>query len=513
MSIRRTLPLLTVAGLLVVCAMGAAPAQAATNPSMATLVAKLTGPGSINQTDTKYGFKATDLGISWENNAGQILTAFGDSYGPGWTGPGAGVGDPATLDWRCNALAHSTDHNLADGMTFSDMVTDRPGHAKQLLPCAKNGNDDGGEVTVIPTAGVSVGSRNYMSYMSVRHWGSGGAWETNYAGVAYSDDNGQNWTQPSTAHWPNNSAATDPFQMNAYVHRDGFVYMFGTPSGRLGDVHFARVPENSVLTPAAYQYWTGTAWKTGPDTQAVPVVTGPTAELSVQYNEFTHTWLMMYLIDSRGLIVLREAPSPTGPWSGARTVVSSVNYPALYGGFMHPWSSGPDLYFTMSQWNPYNVYLMHTTLTQDSQPANLVTDPGFEGQSANTAAVPWVNGGGAGVDRGAGLSHSGANNGWVHNKSGWNNLYQTVSVVPNTTYQLTGWIRTAANNTDGYFGARTTGGAVVSEKKFGNLPGYTQLSVAVNSGTQSQLQLYAGLWANNGDTWLQVDDVSLTPTA
>ncbi|WP_163505509.1 DUF4185 domain-containing protein [Fodinicola acaciae] len=485
----------------------AAPAQAATDPSLATLVAKLTGPGSINQTDTRYEFKATDLGIVWDNNRGQVLTAFGDSYGPGWTGPGAGVGDPATLDWRCNALARSNDHDLADGMTFTDMVTDRPGHAKQLLPCRKDGNDAGGEVTTIPTAGVSVGNRAYISYMSVRHWGQAGSWDTNYAGVAYSDDNGQTWTQPTTARWPNNANFTDPFQMNAYVHKDGYVYMFGTPSGRLGDVHLARVPENSVLTPAAYQYWTGTAWKTGSDTQAAPIVTGPAGELSVQYNTFTHSWLMMYLIDSRGLIILREAPEPTGPWSGARTIVKSSDYPALYGGFMHPWSSGPDLYFTMSQWNPYNVFLMHTKLSTDKSPANLLTDPGFEGQTSNTTAIPWKGGG---VDRGAGLSHSGANNGFVRSSSGWNNLEQTVSVKPNTTYKLTGWIRTSANNTDGYFGARTTGGTVVSEKKFGNLPGYTQLSVTVNSGSQTQLQVYGGLWAN-GDTWLQLDDVALTP--
>ena len=29
---------------------------------------------------------------------------------------------------------------------------------------------------------------------------------------------------------------------------------------------------------------------------------------------------------------------------------------------MHPWSTGKDLYFTMSAWNSYNVYLMHASL-------------------------------------------------------------------------------------------------------------------------------------------------------
>ena len=57
----------------------------------------------------------------------------------------------------------------------------------------------GPEVTIIPTAGVSVpynnayGARQYMSFMSIRSWDTPGRWTTNYSGIAYSDDNGQTW--------------------------------------------------------------------------------------------------------------------------------------------------------------------------------------------------------------------------------------------------------------------------------------------------------------------------------
>ena len=168
------------------------PAQATAVPSPVERIAKLTGPESINDTEARFALKATDLGVLWDNGSGEILTAFGDSYGSGWTGPGGGAGDQATIDWRCNLLFRSKDRNLADGMTLDSAAEDRPGHAKEFLPCKKIDRD---EHTVIPTAGISVGKRQYVQYMSVNYWGPAGSWFTNYSGFAYSDDNGENWTK------------------------------------------------------------------------------------------------------------------------------------------------------------------------------------------------------------------------------------------------------------------------------------------------------------------------------
>ena len=58
------------------------------------------------------------------------------------------------------------------------------------------------------------------------------------------------------------------------------------------------------------------------------------------------------------------------------------------------------------------------------------------------------------------------------------------------------------------FTLRTDAGQVVSETKFTNFDNYTQLTVTVSSGANNVLDLYAGFWAN-GDTWLQLDDVSV----
>ena len=89
-------------------------------------------------------------------------------------------------------------------------------------------------------------------------------------------------------------------------------------------------------------------------------------------------------------------------------------------------------------------------------------------------------------------------------------LHQTISVQPNRSYAVSAWIRTSANNADGYLGLRTPGGQVVGEQRFGRLDGYTRVSATVNTGSNSTLVVFAGLWAN-GDTWAQVDDVTVAP--
>ncbi len=53
------------------------------------------------------------------------------------------------------------------------------------------------------------------------------------------------------------------------------------------------------------------------------------------------------------------------PWGSSRMLVSAQRYPALYGAFMCPSfiaDGGKVIYFTMSQFGPYNVFLMRATL-------------------------------------------------------------------------------------------------------------------------------------------------------
>lgn len=111
-------------------------------------------------------------------------------------------------------------------MSFDNAALDRPGHAMEIILSQKI---VGVETTVIPTSGNTVGDTQYINFMSVRSWGAPGQWVTNFAGVAYSTDNGENWTVDPTTVRPNLPGGFDNFQMASYLHHDGWLYQFGTP--------------------------------------------------------------------------------------------------------------------------------------------------------------------------------------------------------------------------------------------------------------------------------------------
>ncbi|MBK0866593.1 DUF4185 domain-containing protein [Saccharopolyspora sp. HNM0986] len=332
-----------------------------------TRIGRITGEDSCNATSSRFGFTATDLGIMWDDGRGGVLIAFGDTYGAEWGGNGAG---PKHADWRCNVLARSTSEDLDTGLEFDWVVQREDGAAGQFLPRDPKAREN----TIIPTAGICAGGRNYLHYMSVRRWGVPGVWHTNYGALAYSDDGGRTWTKSDAAIWPNRGQRAlrrfrrrdqggHPFQLIAFAGvLDGYVHLLGTPSGRFGSGHLARAPEGDLLDPAGYEYWTGSGWGTDPFA-AAPVLSAPVAELSVQYNSHFGRWFAVHLDEHRAAIVLRTAEELTGPWSKGEVLTTGSEYPALYGGFQHPWAADrPAIYCTMTQWRPYNVDLFRADL-------------------------------------------------------------------------------------------------------------------------------------------------------
>nr|WP_238559094.1 DUF4185 domain-containing protein [Rhodococcus rhodnii] len=325
----------------------------------------VTGPGSPNETIERFSVSGTDLGIMWPSG-GEVMMAFGDT-----------VGDCETpdADWRSNVLFRSSDTNLEDGMRIDSSPLDAPGHSKQIIDGLLDlppGSPV--EYTVIPTAGVSIGSDQYVRYMSVRSWDTPGNWTTNYSGLARSTDGGENWTtEPGTARvpapipevtipgLPSVAAANANFQQSAYVTGDdGYIYEFGTGSGRFGPARLARFAPEQVNDLAAYQYWNGSAWVD--DIAAADVVIpGTVSELSVQWNDYLGKYVAMFTDPVRGLVI-RQADDLEGPWSGMQTLLNGALLPSLYDGFMHPWSDGRYLYFVATTWNRYNVIYMRSDL-------------------------------------------------------------------------------------------------------------------------------------------------------
>lgn len=487
-------------------------------PVGVTKVARVTGktrPGETlpnpNQTDTRHAVWGTDLGIIWDAGDGRALIAFGDTYGMGWGGFGGG---PRHADWRSNVLAVSRDRNPADGLSL-DMILDRPGHALEILP-GKKINED--EETIIPTAGISVGKRQILHYMSINFWPPFRPWVTNYAGLAYSDDGGQTWVKAPSAIWRNDAHNHNNFQMAALVKDDKWVYWFATRAGRQSAVYLARVAHSKVLEKNAYRYWNGSGFDTADEKEAQPIVPRAVSELSVAYNRHFRRWLMTYLDPQRQVIVMRDAPALTGPWTGEKILLREREYPGLYGGYIHPWfDDKAEMYFMLSEWPLYNVSWMRAALAPApiADAGNLLSDPGFEDETKiESLGVPWNLDGGGGRDRDLGLARSGRNNAFLRQTiSGWNHMAQTICVRPGQSYRLTAWVRTSSNNRRGAFGVQTRDGVVFGEKYFDRLGAYTRLTLDFKPGRNiTQAHVFIGMRVHNGeDTWMQIDDVSVVP--
>ncbi|MFI7068088.1 hypothetical protein ACIBL3_44350 [Kribbella sp. NPDC050124] len=140
-----------------------------------------------------------------------------------------------------------------------------------------------------------------------------------------------------------------------------------------------------------------------------------------------------------------------------------------------------------------------------------VTDPGFE--ATNAVSAPWETEGPGpkGVDHDRGWAQQGRNNAWINaSDASWNTFKQTLPVKPGTNYRLTGWVEGSGNFTEGYFGVRS-GGTPYAETRYSAAPGYKQLTVDFNSGSNTTMTVFAGYWGVNAATWLRLDNISLVP--
>ncbi len=165
--------------------------------------------------------------------------------------------------------------------------------------------------------------------------------------------------------------------------------MYGTPNGRQGAAHLARVAEKDILNVSKYEYykkassgWFGGSparWVQGNPSSASPIIgktggacgsTKPgntVSEMSVQYNDYLEKYIVLYG-DQSNNIVMRTSDTPEGEWSEATVLMGQQNG-GIYAPMLHPWSpstvgTGSDLYWNLSLWSEYNIMLMRTDLTK-----------------------------------------------------------------------------------------------------------------------------------------------------
>ena len=189
--------------------------------------------------------------------------------------------------------------------------------------------------------------------MNIRTWTG---WVTNYSALYASEDHGETWNRCNEVEFTSDSK----FGQVAYAKKDGYVYMLGTPTGRDGPGHFARIPEESMRNKNEYEYWnTQSGWVKNDEQAASVMFPGTVGEASLMYHKKFGRWLATYFDGEEYAIMYRDAPDITGPWTKEKTLAAGTEYSQLYGSYMHPAKDSDDyLYFNMSQWVPYNVFLM-----------------------------------------------------------------------------------------------------------------------------------------------------------
>lgn len=335
-------------------------------------IARLTGaplkgeefPGP-NKTSEKYDVGGTDLGIIWEMDSSNAGIFFGDTNGQDFEAGKGGKGGGNGSNWRSNVLAFSNDTALDDGLTINRMLLDSSGKAREI--CAGAKNNPGKYNTSIPTAAIRAGGIDYVHYMNIYEWAGGkGRWLTNFSSLYASGDGGKNWTRKEEVTFKSDSK----FSQVAYAKREGFVYMIGTLAGRGSPAYLARIKEEDMLKMEEYEYWNGDSkkWIKNDENAATVLIPGPVGEASLLYHETYKRWIITYSYDAAynnkerkkmHALVYRDATEINGTWSDLKILVTDKEYPELYSPYMHPLKNkGNKLYFTMSLWRPYNVFLM-----------------------------------------------------------------------------------------------------------------------------------------------------------
>lgn len=314
-----------------------------------------------NNSDYRWNLGGTDLGIIWEMSNGEYGILFGDSYGSDFRPVGGGPG--AASDWRSNVLAFSDNTDLENGLKFKSMLVS-PSRPDRAVPVIERENYFA--FTYIPTAAIELDGKQYMHYM---YWevGTTVRADENYSSIYCSEDYGQTWTSCRGKI----SFATDSyFAMVGYAKKPGdeYCYMLGAQSGRgyrRSTAKLARFRHGDILDKSRYEFWNGgkRQWIQGKESQATTLLDGTVGELSVMYLEEYDRFLTLYFDSDKYAICYRSAARMQGPWSEERILCSGwdARYAQLYGSYIHPLSAkkGSDkIYWTISQWQPYNVFFM-----------------------------------------------------------------------------------------------------------------------------------------------------------
>jgi len=359
-KVRKFFLALTAAFILVLAASGCGPDDLLTPTDKVRMICPLMGVG---KTETSLGVGwSSDLGVmAFHHNKVFLLT--GDTFGTGIYSP--------------NSLAWTTDTHAADCLDLNWSVT-RDGSPQYFFPHIGRGS-----ISTVPAGAISVNGNLYVFMMDVTYWSSGSTDSTN-ARVALikSSNDGQSfgdspiWTSALDNHFVNIAPVV---AAHPTIPHHQAVYMFGSGLYRESDIYLAACDTADIEDRSKYIYFKGfvgdqAQW--GIEADAQPIVTGvKTGELSVQWSCYLQRWLLSAFDYTSGNLYFRSATSLSGPWSAPKLVFEGSKvyhwyqpgWFGPYGGYLlHELDRGGGryVYFTLSLWVPYNIFLMEADLKQ-----------------------------------------------------------------------------------------------------------------------------------------------------
>ncbi|MGN7860083.1 DUF4185 domain-containing protein [Microbacterium sp. 22303] len=328
-----------------VSALGVSPAAAA--GLTVTRMKVLAG----TQAGVQYGIGATDLGIPARTPDGRLLFMFGDT----WADTVGGT------NWRSPVALYSSTTDLTTGVVFNG-AAGAGANTQVTAPQLWYYPHDAYYETVIPSDVITIGSRMYLH--AIVNGPTFGA--VRWTELWQSDDSGATW-QHTGLKFPADMA-NGHFQCITWGQgNDGYVYIYGTGFQRDKGIVLYRVPQNSMTTLSAYQPWgyANGAWGWGnPATEVLP---GKFGEMCLRPlgGKWILTWFNAdaYRIDA--MIVntptdnLYTAAKTTLLWGGNWGAEDAIHVAQLYGGYILPGSTLPDLHLSVSQWNTGDNSVYH----------------------------------------------------------------------------------------------------------------------------------------------------------
>jgi hypothetical protein len=311
-----------------------------------------------------------DLGVMFTHGERVYLLA-GDTMGPGIFAP--------------NAIAYTTDRFPEDCLDFQ-WRTDSAGNPQAFFPRIDPDS-------TVPAGAISIDNIMYIFMMDVTQWGVSGSPETHARPLLIkSTDSGTTFSSVWTGKVDEKCVNIAP-AISSHPHDQSrtVVYLLTSGTYRKSPIYLAMTDPDAIEDRESYRYFAGyddgTPVWTADQEAAVPVVDGVrVGELSVAWNAYLDQWLLSYFNYTpmgKGTLHFRKAPTLWGPWSEPVEVFSgtaqygwykkenakkgAVSWGGPYGGYILEEltkNNGKIVYFTLSLWTPYTIFLMEADLEE-----------------------------------------------------------------------------------------------------------------------------------------------------